>query len=165
VPKIAQLIEARLHAWFDERAVEPRFQQIALPSLWPRMRNTRGATEEGGDEDTAILDEEENEEEEDTVRRNGRERDNAAARTRRPPNRERERGTATSLGNDLVARMEEEGRKMREAEEKAGERLRATGHETAGGRSARHRGNHIMEMGAEDSEADWRTDRSMPGGF
>ncbi|KAL6887083.1 hypothetical protein GGI43DRAFT_417617 [Trichoderma evansii] len=42
VPKIAQLIESRLHRWFDERAVEPRFQQIALPSLWPRKKNTRG---------------------------------------------------------------------------------------------------------------------------
>jgi maintenance of morphology protein 1 len=42
VPKIAQLIEARLHAWFDERCVEPRFQQIAVPSLWPRKKNTRG---------------------------------------------------------------------------------------------------------------------------
>lgn len=42
VPKIAQLVEARLHTWFDERAVEPRFQQIELPSLWPRKKNTRG---------------------------------------------------------------------------------------------------------------------------
>lgn len=42
VPKIAQLVEKRLHTWFDERAVEPRFQQIALPSLWPRKKNTRG---------------------------------------------------------------------------------------------------------------------------
>lgn len=42
VPKISQLVESRLHKWFDERAVEPRFQEIALPSLWPRKRNTRG---------------------------------------------------------------------------------------------------------------------------
>lgn len=42
VPKIAQLVEARLHRWFDERAVEPRFQEIELPSLWPRKKNTRG---------------------------------------------------------------------------------------------------------------------------
>lgn len=42
VPKIAQLVEARLHRWFDERAVEPRFQEIALPSMWPRKKNTRG---------------------------------------------------------------------------------------------------------------------------
>ncbi|KAL1871589.1 hypothetical protein VTK73DRAFT_1979 [Phialemonium thermophilum] len=42
VPKIAQLVEARLHRWFDERCVEPRFQEIALPSLWPRKKNTRG---------------------------------------------------------------------------------------------------------------------------
>ncbi|OQO03616.1 Maintenance of mitochondrial morphology protein 1 [Cryoendolithus antarcticus] len=42
VPKIAQLVEDRIHAWFDQRCVEPRFQQIVLPSLWPRKRNTRG---------------------------------------------------------------------------------------------------------------------------
>ncbi|KAI8941049.1 ERMES complex subunit mmm1 [Plenodomus lindquistii] len=52
VPKIAQLIESRVHAWFDERAVEPRFQQIVLPSLWPRKHNTRGgATEDPIDDD------------------------------------------------------------------------------------------------------------------
>ncbi|KAK3944716.1 maintenance of mitochondrial morphology protein 1 [Diplogelasinospora grovesii] len=45
IPKIAQLVESRLHRWFDERAVEPRFQEIALPSLWPRKRNTRGGDE------------------------------------------------------------------------------------------------------------------------
>ncbi|KAF4548154.1 putative maintenance of mitochondrial morphology protein 1 [Elsinoe fawcettii] len=46
VPKIAQLVEQRIHQWFDERCVEPRFQQIILPSLWPRKKNVRG----GGDE-------------------------------------------------------------------------------------------------------------------
>ncbi|KAK3715389.1 ERMES complex subunit mmm1 [Vermiconidia calcicola] len=48
VPKIAQLVEDRIHRWFDDRCVEPRFQQIVLPSLWPRKRNTRG----GGDDST-----------------------------------------------------------------------------------------------------------------
>jgi maintenance of mitochondrial morphology protein 1 len=42
VPKIAQLVEARIHQWFDDRCVEPRFQQIVLPSFWPRKKNTRG---------------------------------------------------------------------------------------------------------------------------
>jgi maintenance of morphology protein 1 len=42
VPKIAQLVESRLHRWFDDRCVEPRFQEIALPSMWPRKKNTRG---------------------------------------------------------------------------------------------------------------------------
>ena len=41
VPKIAQLVESRLHRWFDDRCVEPRFQEIALPSAWPRKKNTR----------------------------------------------------------------------------------------------------------------------------
>ncbi|KAI9772899.1 MAG: ERMES complex subunit mmm1 [Geoglossum simile] len=50
VPKIAQLVEQRLHSWFDERCVEPRFQQIVMPSLWPRKRNTRG----GDDEDVGL---------------------------------------------------------------------------------------------------------------
>ncbi len=47
VPKIAQVVESRLHAWFDERCVEPRVQQIVLPSLWPRKQNT--GTRGGGD--------------------------------------------------------------------------------------------------------------------
>ncbi len=49
VPKIAQLVEARLHTWFDERCVEPRFQQIELPSLWPRKKNTRGGDDAGSE--------------------------------------------------------------------------------------------------------------------
>lgn len=53
VPKIAQLVEQRIHAWFDERCVEPRFQQIVLPSLWPRKKNVRGGTDEVSEE--AIL--------------------------------------------------------------------------------------------------------------
>ncbi|SMR56923.1 unnamed protein product [Zymoseptoria tritici ST99CH_1E4] len=52
VPKIAQLVEGRIHQWFDERCVEPRFQQIVLPSLWPRKKNTRG----GGDDETVVDD-------------------------------------------------------------------------------------------------------------
>ncbi|MCJ1446122.1 MAG: ERMES complex subunit mmm1 [Stictis urceolatum] len=39
VPKIAQLVESRLRLWFEERVVAPRMQQVAVPSLWPRMRN------------------------------------------------------------------------------------------------------------------------------
>lgn len=54
VPKIAQLVEDRIHRWFDDRCVEPRFQQIVLPSLWPRKRNTRG----GEDDSSAIIPEE-----------------------------------------------------------------------------------------------------------
>jgi maintenance of morphology protein 1 len=53
VPKIAQLIESRVHAWFDERAVEPRFQQIVLPSLWPRKHNTRGGATQDVDDELA----------------------------------------------------------------------------------------------------------------
>ena len=53
VPKIAQLVEDRIHRWFDDRCVEPRFQQIVLPSLWPRKKNTRGG-EEGGAGDVSV---------------------------------------------------------------------------------------------------------------
>lgn len=51
IPKIAQLVESRLHAWIDERCVEPRVQQVVLPSLWPRKRNTRGPSGLSGDEE------------------------------------------------------------------------------------------------------------------
>ncbi|KAI9677625.1 MAG: ERMES complex subunit mmm1 [Caeruleum heppii] len=50
VPKVAQMVEARLHSWFDERCVEPRFQQIILPSFWPRKKNTRGGEEASAEE-------------------------------------------------------------------------------------------------------------------
>ncbi|KAF1346560.1 hypothetical protein BDV97DRAFT_357325 [Delphinella strobiligena] len=53
VPKIAQLIEQRIHNWFDERCVEPRFQQIVLPSLWPRKKNVRGGAEDAAAAATA----------------------------------------------------------------------------------------------------------------
>jgi len=39
VPKIAQLVESRLRMWFEERCVQPRMQQVAVPNLWPRMEN------------------------------------------------------------------------------------------------------------------------------
>lgn len=42
VPKIAQLVESRLRLWFNERVVEPKFQQIELPGLWPQKKNARG---------------------------------------------------------------------------------------------------------------------------
>jgi maintenance of morphology protein 1 len=50
VPKIAQLVESRLHQWIDERCVEPRFQQIVLPSLWPRKKTTREQQRQGEEE-------------------------------------------------------------------------------------------------------------------
>ena len=58
VPKIAQLVETRLQAWFEERVVEPRVQVVGLPGLWPRMGKTRvrdgedgnTGTEEGSEE-------------------------------------------------------------------------------------------------------------------
>ncbi|KAL4877722.1 hypothetical protein BJY04DRAFT_197782 [Aspergillus karnatakaensis] len=50
VPKVAQLIEARVHAWFEERVVEPRVQVVGLPDLWPRMGRTGVRT--GDDSET-----------------------------------------------------------------------------------------------------------------
>lgn len=41
IPKIGNLIELKLKEWFMERCIEPRFQVITLPSMWPRKKNTR----------------------------------------------------------------------------------------------------------------------------
>ena len=41
LPKIAQVVDARVQAWFEERVVEPRVQVVGLPGLWPRMVKTR----------------------------------------------------------------------------------------------------------------------------
>ena len=49
VSKIAQLVESKLHQWIDERCVEPKFQQIVLPSLWPRKKTTREQARPGED--------------------------------------------------------------------------------------------------------------------
>lgn len=48
VPKIAQLVEARVQAWFEERVVEPRVQVIGLPGLWPRKQRTNVRSGEDG---------------------------------------------------------------------------------------------------------------------
>ncbi|KAJ5484958.1 Maintenance of mitochondrial morphology protein 1 [Penicillium diatomitis] len=53
VPKVAQLVEARVHAWFEERVVEPRVQVIGLPDLWPRMGRTGVRTGEDSDAGSA----------------------------------------------------------------------------------------------------------------
>ncbi|KAI9857001.1 MAG: ERMES complex subunit mmm1 [Vezdaea acicularis] len=45
VPKIAQLVEARVRAWFEDRCVAPRQQVVGIPNLWPRSARTRGGEE------------------------------------------------------------------------------------------------------------------------
>lgn len=57
VPKIAQLIEDGIHSWFDGRCVEPRHQQIVLPSLWPRKQTTRGGEQTEAVQDSIALQE------------------------------------------------------------------------------------------------------------
>ncbi|KAH7378452.1 hypothetical protein DE146DRAFT_320223 [Phaeosphaeria sp. MPI-PUGE-AT-0046c] len=120
VPKIAQLIESRVHAWFDDRAVEPRFQQIVLPSLWPRKHNTRGgATEDvaadgDGDEEEHVLLDDLDEEvilPDDASTGQGQANYSLPVPPRQP-------ATPPSL--------ESEGAKLREAEIRAGVRKRPT---------------------------------------
>lgn len=41
VPKLSDLIESKLRSWFTGRCVEPRFQIVKLPSIWPKKENTR----------------------------------------------------------------------------------------------------------------------------
>jgi maintenance of morphology protein 1 len=41
VPKIGQFVEARLRQWFTDRCVSPRYQQIPLPSFFPRSKTTK----------------------------------------------------------------------------------------------------------------------------
>lgn len=49
IPKISSLIEYQINKWFVERCVEPRFQFIKLPSIWPRSKNTREEKTEADD--------------------------------------------------------------------------------------------------------------------
>lgn len=41
VPKISDLVDSKLRNWFSDRCVEPKFQVVRLPSMWPRSKNTR----------------------------------------------------------------------------------------------------------------------------
>lgn len=41
VPKLSDLIDNKLRSWFTDRCIEPRFQIVKLPSMWPKKENTR----------------------------------------------------------------------------------------------------------------------------
>ncbi|SCU85859.1 LADA_0D10308g1_1 [Lachancea dasiensis] len=56
IPKIGSLIEYQIKKWFVERCVEPRFQFIKLPSLWPRSKNTREEKSENDDISVTSMD-------------------------------------------------------------------------------------------------------------
>jgi maintenance of morphology protein 1 len=120
VPKIAQLIESRVHAWFDERAVEPRFQQIVLPSLWPRKHNTRGGATE--DADAAAEDEEDGSDDEFAVLDGNGTAPHSASYIPEP----------IAENATLEERIEAEGAKMREAEVRAGVRKPSATERTRG---------------------------------
>jgi maintenance of morphology protein 1 len=147
VPKIAQLIESRVHAWFDERAVEPRFQQIVLPSLWPRKHNTRGGATE--DADAAAEDDQESEDDEIAILEgNG----TAPGSTAFIP-------TPISESATLEERIEAEGAKMREAEIRAGVRKPSVTHERSRGRDNNTEG---MRWRGDQRERPAGTNRPKP---
>lgn len=92
VPKIAQLVEARLHTWFDERAVEPRFQQIELPSMWPRKKNTRGGEDAPPGSEPASISRAKGKEMERDLREEARREIEAEARARAQAERTEQEG-------------------------------------------------------------------------
>ena len=49
---MAQLVEARIQSWFEERVVEPRVQVVPLPGMWPRIGKTR--VREGQEDDRPL---------------------------------------------------------------------------------------------------------------
>lgn len=168
VPKIAQLVESRIHAWFDERVVEPRFQQIVLPNLWPRKANTRGPAGTD-DDDAAVLDDL------DELGRlastpgrtgtaRGRRRSSAAVRRAEAQAGAHDRTPSRVVESSLEARMEAEGQKLREAEERAG--VRPRGQPGQPGQQERDRSAELRfrprppPQGRMDSE-----ERRVPGGF
>ncbi|KAF2819192.1 hypothetical protein CC86DRAFT_472333 [Ophiobolus disseminans] len=143
VPKIAQLIEARVHAWFDERAVEPRFQQIVLPALWPRKHNTRG----GATEDVAA------DEEADAVALEDLEEEVIMPDS--PPRF----GSTIPPPNSLEA----EGAKLREAEIRAGERKReGRAGERPGANRAAERPVVSRAQSSREEGIRWRGERERP---
>ncbi|KAF2263902.1 hypothetical protein CC78DRAFT_617274 [Lojkania enalia] len=159
VPKIAQLIESRVHAWFDERAVEPRFQQIVLPSLWPRKRNTRGMA---GDQDSAVTDEQDDVQGDglgptvgiDTADNEGNPHGQRRRESFMPP---------TSAATSLEARIEAEGAKLREAEVQAGERSRSRDVEGMRWRGERPPVYHGESSRSNRFSGEFAGQRGMPG--
>ncbi|AAS50200.1 AAL166Cp [Eremothecium gossypii ATCC 10895] len=51
IPKISSLVEYQIKKWFMDRCVEPRFQFVKLPSMWPRSKNTREEKSDMQEED------------------------------------------------------------------------------------------------------------------
>lgn len=169
VPKIAQLIESRVHAWFDERAVEPRFQQIVLPSLWPRKKNTRG-----GEEGEKQEDEDENDEgidvtspQEPSLMQEHSEADTSTVGARSRPNSFAP--PISAAPGTLEARIEAEGAKLREAEIRAGERSRSRdpveGMRWRGEQRSVHSSLHQQEQSRQSNRfsGEWSGQRGMPG--
>jgi maintenance of morphology protein 1 len=162
VPKIAQLIESRVHAWFDERAVEPRFQQIVLPSLWPRKKNTRGG-EEGDIGDEEAVDESiDMTSAQDPRQQSSPGNSTVGARSRPtsfiPP--------TTAVPGSLEARYEAEGAKLREAEIRAGERSRSKDQaEGVRWRGATAATGHLREQSRQTNRnsGEWSGQKGMPG--
>jgi maintenance of morphology protein 1 len=115
VPKIAQLVEARIHQWFDERCVEPRVQQIVLPSLWPRKKNTRGPEDSPSDKE----DDGENSAIDDSIAEH--------------------KGGSSPADGSLEARMAAEGKILREAEGKEENEEKSTRNEGMRKRLTLHR--------------------------
>lgn len=169
VPKIAQLIESRVHAWFDERAVEPRFQQIVLPSLWPRKQNTRG----GASEDAAAEKEADDEE----LAISGVEDDDVFAASTTPATM---RPTSYKVPTPVSqeSRLEAEGAKLRDAEVRAGERKAsklstvqetksreqsAEGMRWRGEQQARASGSSRPRPTSRISGEGWSGQKGMPG--
>lgn len=153
VPKIAQLIESRVHAWFDERAVEPRFQQIVLPSLWPRKKNTRGGQEEENDEQEDEADE--------GIDVTSPPQESSVLPEPSDNSTTRNRHSSFLPAMSLEAQIEAEGAKLREAEIRAGERRRSRSREHEGG--MRWRGEQRSD--ARDRRGPSRTTDRFGGGW
>lgn len=49
VPKLSDMIENKLRSWFTDRCIEPRFQIVRIPSMWPKKENTREPVHANGD--------------------------------------------------------------------------------------------------------------------
>ncbi|KAJ9661746.1 ERMES complex subunit mmm1 [Coniosporium apollinis] len=189
IPKIAELVESRLHAWFDERCVEPRFQQIVLPSLWPRKRNTRGGEEDG---DVAVPASDQSTAEAEAAAAGGAElrdtrephhevndaNDNRRVDTHSAPSRASRLDVLPrddppdSDSDTLESRLARDGALLREAEERAGERPRRPQAERfmereGLSRRGSERGSLGMDLhrrpGLGSRESSWGPWRRMPG--
>ncbi|KAF1809285.1 hypothetical protein P152DRAFT_442213 [Eremomyces bilateralis CBS 781.70] len=167
LPKLAELIEAQVRRWFEDRVVSPRFQQVALPSLWPRMRNARGGEPDDSDDRQSTAPEETARESRSDSKMRGRDRSRghrrpstAQGENHAAPDHDHLRTSSSARdpnADDIEHRAPDEGLRLRDSEARSRDADEGLRFRSAGSRSRE------SEMRATTDG--FKIPGSMPGGL